>query len=105
MRKSYLNKIKKNRIITVTGRAGGREREKRRGMGEAVQELSDLVIYTMDDPRYESVDKIIDDMLSDTDKDNYIRIIDRNDAICKALDMATMEEPRIKEAWTTKGSL
>ena len=23
----------------------------------------------------------------------------------KALDMATMEEPRIKEAWTTKGSL
>ena len=26
-------------------------------------------------------------------------------AFGKALDMATMEEPRIKEAWTTKGSL
>ena len=26
-------------------------------------------------------------------------------AFGKALDMATMEEPRMKEAWTTKGSL
>lgn len=84
---TYLNKIKKNRIITVTGSAGGREKEKRRGMGEVVQELSDLVIYTMDDPRYESVSDIINDMIVD-DKDNYMIVEDRKEAIDKAISLA-----------------
>ena len=84
---TYLNKIKKNRIITVTGSAGGREKEKRKGMGEAVQELSDLVIYTMDDPRYENVIDIINDM-KDDNKDNYMIIEDRKEAIDKAISIA-----------------
>lgn len=84
---SYLNNIKKNRIITITGSAGGREKEKRHGMGKVVQELSDLVIYTMDDPRYEKVINIISDMKQE-DKDNYIIIEDREEAITKAFEMA-----------------
>jgi UDP-N-acetylmuramoyl-L-alanyl-D-glutamate--2,6-diaminopimelate ligase len=84
---SYLNNIKKNRIITITGSAGGREKEKRHGMGKVVQELSDLVIYTMDDPRYEKVIDIISDMKQE-DKDNYIIIEDREEAITKAFEMA-----------------
>ena len=84
---SYLNNIKKNRIITITGSAGGREKEKRKGMGRVVQELSDLVIYTMDDPRYEKVIDIINDM-KDDDKDNYIIIENREEAIGKAFELA-----------------
>lgn len=85
---SYLNVIKKNRIITVTGSAGGREKEKRSRMGKVVLDLSDLVIFTMDDPRFEDVNNIIDDMISDSNKKNYIRIINREEAIRKALSIA-----------------
>ncbi len=76
-------------IITVTGAAGGREREKRSSIGEVVLAKSDVVIFTMDDPRYESVDEIIDQMAG-SHKD-YIRIIDRSEAIKRALDIATKD--------------
>ncbi len=42
----------------------------------------------MDDPRYESVDSIIDDMVSLSDN-KYIRIISREEAICKAFELAS----------------
>ncbi|MDE5587431.1 MAG: UDP-N-acetylmuramoyl-L-alanyl-D-glutamate--2,6-diaminopimelate ligase, partial [Bacilli bacterium] len=53
-----LNSMKQGRLITVTGSAGGRETEKRGPMGKIVLENSDFVIFTMDDPRNESVDSI-----------------------------------------------
>lgn len=77
-----------NKVITVTGAAGGREREKRSKIGKAVLEKSDIVIFTMDDPRYESVDSIIDDMLSTTDMKNYERIVNREEAIYRAFEIA-----------------
>lgn len=83
----YLNKIKKNKIITVTGSAGGREKEKRKGMGRVVQDLSNLVIYTMDDPRCEKVIDIINEMKND-EKDNYLIIENREEAITKAFELA-----------------
>ncbi len=83
-----LNKIKKGRIITVTGSAGGREHEKRPLMGKIVLDNSDYSIFTMDDPRREDVNIIIDDLVSMTNKNNYERILDRKLAIKKALDMA-----------------
>ena len=58
-----LNKIKKGRIITVTGSAGGREHEKRPLMGQIVLDNSDYCIFTMDDPRREAVNTIIDDLV------------------------------------------
>lgn len=83
-----LNRMKRNRLITVTGSAGGRETEKRGPMGKFVLENSDYVIFTMDDPRNESVDSIIDDLVSLSDRVNYERINDRQDAIRKAISMA-----------------
>ena len=85
---TFLDMVKETRIITVTGSAGGRESAKRPGMGKVVLEKSDYVIFTMDDPRYEDPNKIIDDLVSGSDKTNYERIIDRKKAIYKALDMA-----------------
>lgn len=73
-------------IIVVTGCAGGREKSKRRDIGKLIMDKSDIAIFTMDDPRYESVDDIIDQMvLDDTD---YIRITDRREAIKYALSIA-----------------
>lgn len=76
------------RIIVVTGSAGGREKEKRKLIGKYLLDNTDVTIFTMDDPREESVDDIIDDMLEDTDKRNYYRIVDRKKAIEKAFQMA-----------------
>lgn len=84
----FLHSIKKGKIITVTGSAGGREHEKRGPMGKMVLENSDYVIFTMDDPRNESVEEIIDDLVSLSPNNNYERIIDRKEAIKKAFDMA-----------------
>lgn len=85
---SFLNFIKKGKLITVTGSAGGREHEKRGPMGKIVLENSDFVIFTMDDPRRESVDTIIDDLVSLSEKTNYKKIIDREEAIQYAFSIA-----------------
>lgn len=73
-------------IIVVSGSAGGRDREKRQIIGKIILENSDTAIFTMDDPRYEDVDDIIDQMVGDC-KD-YFRIVDREDAIKYALSIA-----------------
>ena len=73
-------------IITVTGSAGRREVEKRSVIGKSVIEKSDFAIFTMDDPRFEDPDEIIDQMVGDN-KD-YYRIVDREDAIRFALSIA-----------------
>lgn len=85
---TFLEMVKEARIITVTGSAGGRESAKRPLMGKVVLEKSDYVIFTMDDPRFEDPNKIIDDLVSESDKTNYERIVDRKKAIYKALDIA-----------------
>ena len=73
-------------IITVTGAAGGREHEKRPVIGKNIIEKSDVSVFTMDDPRYEDVNDIIDQMVGD-EKD-YVRIPNRAEAIEYALSIA-----------------
>lgn len=75
-----------NDIICVTGCAGGRDSSKRKSIGKLVIDMSSVAIFTMDDPRNEDVDKIIDEMAGD--ETNYIRIKDRYDAINYALSIA-----------------
>lgn len=87
----YLNKIKKNRIITVTGSAGGREKEKRSKMGRVVLNKSDVVIFTMDDPRDEDPNQIIEEMIGNN-KGCYEIIINREEAIHFALEHAKKDD-------------
>lgn len=79
-----------NKIITVTGCAGGREKSKRPIIGNMVISKSDIAIFTMDDPRNENVDTIIDEMVGESS--DYIRIIDREEAINYALSIACKED-------------
>ena len=89
---SFLNKVKTGRIITITGSAGGREHEKRSEMGKIILDNSDYCIFTMDDPRNEDVNSIIDELVSGTNKTNYERIINRSYAIKKALEIAKKDD-------------
>ncbi len=90
--KSLVNSCKKyGKIIVVTGAAGGREKEKRKVIGKFLLENVDVTIFTMDDPRYENVNDIIDDMLASTNRKNYYRIVNRKDAIKKAFSLASKD--------------
>ncbi len=60
----FLKSIKKGRLITVFGCGGNRDKEKRSKMGAVVGELSDTVVVTSDNPRFEEPSKIIEDILS-----------------------------------------
>lgn len=80
----------RGRIITVFGCGGNREKEKRPLMGKIAQKYSDLAIITSDNPRYEEPNEIIKDILIgiDKNKENYIVIVDRKDAIKEAIQRA-----------------
>lgn len=74
-----------NRIITIFGCGGNREREKRCIMGSIASKYSDYVIITNDNPRFEDDDDIINDILNGIDG-NYEVIKDRKSAIEKGID-------------------
>ncbi len=83
----FFHKWNKN-IITIVGSAGGRYKEKRKEIGAVALKYSKLVIFTMDDPRYEDPSNIIDDMLNNTKKTNYKKIVNREMAISYAIKNA-----------------
>ena len=83
---SILDAYKNDSLIVVTGAAGGRDKDKRPIIGQMIIDNSDVAIFTMDDPRYEDVDDIINQMVGDNK--NYIRIKNRKEAIEYALSIA-----------------
>ena len=80
------------RIITVFGAGGDRDKTKRPRMGKVATELSDIVIITSDNPRTEDPEKIIDDIIKGTVNNNYIVESDRRKAIRRAVEMANKND-------------
>ena len=80
-----------NKIITVIGCGGGTgtDREKRKDMGNLVLSLSDLTIFTNDNPRDEDPNQIIDDLLKEKINNKYIIELDRENAIKKGISLLT----------------
>ena len=58
-----LSRDKKGRLIVLFGCGGDRDREKRSEMGKVASLLSDIAVITDDNPRNESEDEIISDIL------------------------------------------
>ncbi|SMB96442.1 UDP-N-acetylmuramoylalanyl-D-glutamate--2,6-diaminopimelate ligase [Desulfonispora thiosulfatigenes DSM 11270] len=81
-----------NKIITVFGCGGDRDKSKRPKMGEAAAKYSDYCIVTSDNPRTENPEAIIKDILPGIQKEisneQYEIIINRKDAIKKAVEVA-----------------
>ena len=88
----FANNIKKRNIITVVGCAGGRDKEKRKEIGQIVTNKSNNVIFTTDDPRYEKVKGIIKDMTKELKKNNYIYIKNRKKAIKYAINISKRDD-------------
>lgn len=79
------------RIITVVGCGGNRDKGKRPMMAKEAVRLSDRVILTSDNPRFEEPDAIIADMaagLSVADMEKTLCITDRRQAIKTAIALA-----------------
>ena len=75
-----------NRIITIFGCGGNREKEKRPKMGEIASLLSDYVILTNDNPRDENPKEIIREIKQNMNN-NYKIIYDRKKAIQEGIKM------------------
>lgn len=80
------NELKQNRVITIVGCGGDRDRTKRPIMGDIACKLSDHVIFTNDNPRTEDPNQIMNDIVKDLKYNNYEIVFDRVEAIHKAID-------------------
>ena len=81
----------KGRIITVVGAGGNRDKGKRPLMAKEASRLSDRVILTSDNPRFEDPDAIIQDMMAGLTPEEQARtlcITDRTQAIRTAAHLA-----------------
>ena len=92
-----LKEIKRvnSRIISVFGCGGDRDPLKRSKMGKIGANLSDIAIFTSDNPRSENVNKIIEQMkdnLSHDEAKKVITISDRRLAIEEAVELAKKED-------------
>lgn len=83
------------KIITVVGCGGDRDKAKRPVMAEAACEHSDKVVFTSDNPRSEDPEAILNDMqngLQPSMRRKYISIADRKEAIKTAISLASAED-------------
>jgi len=83
------------KVITVVGCGGDRDRTKRPIMGQVACEYSDKAIFTSDNPRTEDPYQILKDMEAELSVDNrrkFISIADRREAIKTAVSLAGKED-------------
>lgn len=84
-----LTPFQKNKIITIFGCGGDRDRTKRPRMAKAAENYSDITIVTSDNPRTEDPQQIIEDILKGfVDAEKVIICPDRREAIKTALTKA-----------------
>ncbi len=87
-----LKGVKKGRLILVFGCGGDRDKKKRPEMGRIATEYGDYVIITSDNPRGEPPQEIIRDIEKGALRNNYEILIDRREAICRALEEAERDD-------------
>jgi len=89
---SSINEICENeRLITIIGCGGNRDKGKRPIMAQIASENSSIAIFTSDNPRYENPEDILKDMcegLTPTTRKKTLVIADRREAIRTAIMMA-----------------
>jgi len=76
------------KLIVVFGCGGDRDKQKRPLMGRVADENADFCIITSDNPRKEDPDAIIAEAAKGFRSDRYEKIIDRAQAIARAVDLA-----------------
>ena len=82
----------KENLISVVGCGGDRDISKRSKMGNIAAAMSDQVVFTSDNPRFEDPQSIIDQIeegVSKEDDKKVLSILDRKQAIKTALKLAS----------------
>jgi UDP-N-acetylmuramoyl-L-alanyl-D-glutamate--2,6-diaminopimelate ligase len=86
-----VRELEPRRLVTVFGCGGDRDRSKRPLMGAVAARLSDAVVVTSDNPRSEPPEAIVEEiqrgMNGYRQAERHV-IVDRRDAIAKALELA-----------------
>jgi UDP-N-acetylmuramoyl-L-alanyl-D-glutamate--2,6-diaminopimelate ligase len=85
------NHYPEHKIRVIFGCGGDRDKSKRAKMGKITSKLADTIILTNDNPRSESPQAIIDDILSGID-DSYEVIVNENRQIAIENAVITLEE-------------
>ncbi len=85
---SLAKSLRPNRVITVFGCGGDRDKEKRPLMGDVAGRYSDLVIVTADNPRNEDPKQISRDIIKGLGNSKVTTIDDRHEAIRHAVNTA-----------------
>src|SRR5213595_2841378 len=83
-----LRELEPHRLIAVFGCGGNREREKRPLMASVVKQSANHAIITSDNPRKEEPQKIVDEVEKGFRSSNYEKILDRTEAIDRAISLA-----------------
>jgi UDP-N-acetylmuramoyl-L-alanyl-D-glutamate--2,6-diaminopimelate ligase len=83
-----LRELNPNRLITVFGCGGDRDRAKRPLMASASEEFSDWTVLTSDNPRTEDPARILSEIRVGFRGNRYEEILDRTEAIRKAVKLA-----------------
>jgi UDP-N-acetylmuramoyl-L-alanyl-D-glutamate--2,6-diaminopimelate ligase len=83
-----LRPVTRGRLIALFGAGGDRDRGKRSEMGAIAQRLADIAIVTSDNPRTENPDVIIDEITGGMRVGEYVRVVNRKEAIAIALELA-----------------
>ena len=87
-----VSKLEHNKIITMVGCGGNRDKTKRPIMGNIATTYSDYVIFTSDNPRFENKRKILKDIVCKLDNNNYKIVVNRKKAIKKCIQMLTKND-------------
>lgn len=87
---NFVHTLDINRSIVVIGQAGERDYLKRPKVGNTVVENASYAIFTYEDPRSEDPAAICEDIIKELKEthDNYEIVIDRHEAIEKAINIA-----------------
>ncbi len=83
-----LRELQPRRLIVVFGCGGDRDRAKRPLMGQVAEQVGDFSIITSDNPRSEDPAAIIADIKKGFQGKNYEVVIDRREAIERAVSLA-----------------
>jgi UDP-N-acetylmuramoyl-L-alanyl-D-glutamate--2,6-diaminopimelate ligase len=83
-----LRELQPRRLIVVFGCGGDRDRQKRPLMANVVEQMADHAIITSDNPRKEDPQKIVDEVEKGFRSNNYEKIVDRTEAISRAINLA-----------------
>ena len=94
---STVEKLTEGRIIAVFGAAGDRDKSKRSILGRIAGEYADILVLTEEDPGSEDPAKIIEEIKagipqSFNEGENMFIILDRKEAVRKAIGLARPED-------------